>query len=380
MRWILMGLFVASASLILWTYIGYPLFIAVLARWRPRPHRREPLELPVTFIIPAYNEEGVIAEKIENILGLDYPATLREIIIIADGSSDRTVEIVAGYAEQGVQCLHQPERQGKIAAMNRAVPHAHGDVLIFSDANAMMEPDSIRQLLPNFADPKVACVSGEKRIRPAAGVQAEGESAYWRYEAFMKRADSLVNTAIGAVGEFFAIRRELYRPLETDNLIEDFVLAMRLVMDGWRVVYEPGAITWEEASPSLQGEWRRRARMAAGGFQAIGRLRRLLSPRYGLVAFQYVSHKVLRWLAPFFMLAALASSAALSAGPVFRLLFWGQVAFYLLAALGWGLEILGWKFKPVRMIFYFCFANATMLGGFVRYVTKTQSVLWTKAR
>ncbi|HPD42143.1 MAG TPA: glycosyltransferase family 2 protein [Anaerolineae bacterium] len=380
MRWIPIGIFALSAFLIFWTYVGYPIFIALLARWRPRPHRREPLELPVTLIVPAYNEEAVIAAKLENLLALEYPAALREIIVVADGSTDRTVEIVAGYAGKGVQLLYQPERQGKIAAMNRAVPQAHGDILIFSDANAMMEPDALQQILPNFADPQVACVSGEKRIRPAAEVQAEGESAYWRYEAFMKRADSLVNTAIGAVGEFFAIRRELYRPLETDNLIEDFVLAMRLVMDGWRVVYEPAAVTWEEASPSLGGEWRRRARMAAGGFQAIGRLRGLLSPRYGLTAFQYVSHKVLRWLAPFFMLAALISSAFLTAEPLFRLLFWGQVLFYVLAALGWALELLGWKCKPLRLIFYFCFANATMLGGFVRYVTRSQSVLWTKAR
>lgn len=380
MRWIPIGIFALSAFLIFWTYVGYPIFIALLARWRPRPHRREPLELPVTLIVPAYNEEAVIAAKLENLLALEYPAALREIIVVADGSTDRTVEIVAGYAGKGVQLLYQPERQGKIAAMNRAAPQAHGDILIFSDANAMMEPDALQQILPNFADPQVACVSGEKRIRPAAEVQAEGESAYWRYEAFMKRADSLVNTAIGAVGEFFAIRRELYRPLETDNLIEDFVLAMRLVMDGWRVVYEPAAVTWEEASPSLGGEWRRRARMAAGGFQAIGRLRGLLSPRYGLTAFQYVSHKVLRWLAPFFMLATLISSAFLTAEPLFRLLFWGQVLFYVLAALGWALELLGWKCKPLRLIFYFCFANATMLGGFVRYVTRSQSVLWTKAR
>ena len=263
MRWIPIGIFALSAFLIFWTYVGYPIFIALLARWRPRPHRREPLELPVTLIVPAYNEEAVIAAKLENLLALEYPAALREIIVVADGSTDRTVEIVVGYAERGVQLLYQPERQGKIAAMNRAAPQAHGDILIFSDANAMMEPDAVRQILPNFADPQVACVSGEKRIRPSAEVQAEGESAYWRYEAFMKRADSLVNTAIGAVGEFFAIRRELYRPLETDNLIEDFVLAMRLVMDGWRVVYEPAAVTWEEAFPRWGGNgagargWRR---------------------------------------------------------------------------------------------------------------------------
>lgn len=380
MTGILIALFILSACLVAWTYIGYPIFIALLARWRPRPHRREEFMPTVTFIVPAYDEETVIAEKLENLLELDYPEELREIIVIADGSTDRTMEIVRRYADRGVQLLYQPERQGKIAAMNRAVPHAHGTILVFSDANAMMERGSIRQLTPNFADPQVACVSGEKHIRPSDQIQAEGESAYWRYEAFVKRADSLVSTAIGAVGEFFAIRQELYRPLETDNLIEDFVLAMRLVMDGWRVVYEPGAVTWEEASPSLRGEWRRRVRMAAGGFQAIGRLRGLLAPPYGLVTFQYVSHKVLRWLAPFFMLTSLLTNIALCGMPAFRWLCGGQLAFYALALGGWLLETLGISWKPARIVFYFCFANATALGGFVRYVTKSQSVLWDRVR
>ncbi len=379
-RALLIGLFVLSAGLVGWTYVGYPLFIALIARWRPRPHRRAALILPVTLIIPAYNEETVIAEKLENTLALAYPPAQREIIVIADGSTDGTMEIVAGYSGRGVRLLHQPERQGKIAAMNRAAPHAQGEILIFSDANAMLEADSVRHIVANFADSQVACVSGEKRIRLTGEVQAQGESAYWRYEAFLKRADSLVSTAIGAVGEIFALRRALYRPMEHDNLIEDFVLSMRLVMEGWRIVYEPGAVAWEEASPSLRGEWRRRARMAAGGFQAIGRLRGLFSPRHGLVAFQYISHKVLRWLAPFFMLLAFGSSAALYALPVFRGLFWGQAFFYTLAVVGWGMELLGWKWKPARMIFYFCFANAAMLGGFVRHLTGSQSVLWAKAR
>jgi poly-beta-1,6-N-acetyl-D-glucosamine synthase len=380
MRWVWVGVFALSTVAVLWTFVGYPLFIVLLARWRPRPHRRAPLELPVTFIIPAYDEETVIAEKLENVLGLDYPRELLEILVVADGSSDRTMAIVETYADRGVVLLHEPPRQGKIAAMNRAVPYAHGEILVFSDANAMMEPDSIRQIMQNFVDPRVACVSGEKRIRSNDQVQGEGESAYWRYEAMMKRADSLVSTAIGAVGEFFTMRRELYRPLETDNLIEDFVMAMRLVMDGWRVVYEPAAVSWEEASPSLAGEWRRRVRMAAGGFQAIGRLRGLLSLRYGIVMVQYVSHKVLRWLAPFFMITALVSSAALVGIPLFRWAFWGQVMFYGLALMGWLLEALGVPCKLTRMVFYFCFGNATILGGFVRHVTGSQSVLWQKAR
>lgn len=380
MRFFLQGLFWLAALAVTWTYLGYPLFIRWLARRRPHPHQQALIQPTITFIVPALNEEAVMAEKLGNLLTLDYPPALREIIVIADGSTDRTVEMVQAYTSQGIKLLFQPERRGKIAAMNRAVPEAQGEILIFSDANTFMEPGSIQALVRNFADPRVACVSGEKRIRPAAQVQAEGESAYWRYESALKRADSQVSTAIGALGEFFAIRRTLYRPLEEDSIIEDFVLSMRLVMEGWRVVYEPAAITWEEASPALRGEWTRRVRMAAGGFQAMRRLRGLLSSRYGLVAFQYFSHKVLRWLAPLFMLLALGTAVALTPWPFYRLCFWGQIGFYALAGLGGLLEIVGARSQWLRIPFYFCFTNATALGGLVRYLSRKQTVLWTRAR
>lgn len=380
MSLLLQGLFWLAALAVTWTYLGYPLFIRWLAHRRPRLPQQAPLQPTLSFIVPALNEEAVIAAKLENLLGLDYPPALREIIIIADGSTDRTVEIVQAYADRGIKLLFQPERRGKIAAMNRAVPEAQGEILIFSDANTFMEPGSIRALVRNFADPQVACVSGEKRIRPAAAVQAQGESAYWRYESALKRADSQVSTTIGALGEFFAIRRTLYRPLEEDSIIEDFVLSMRLVMEGWRVVYEPAAVTWEEASPTLRGEWTRRVRMAAGGFQVMRRLCGLLSPRYGLIAFQYFSHKVLRWLAPLFMLLALGTAAALTPWPFYRFCFWGQIGFYALAGLGGLLEIVGVRFKWLRIPFYFCFTNAAVLWGLVRYLSRKQTVLWARAR
>ncbi|MGC8946863.1 MAG: glycosyltransferase family 2 protein [Anaerolineae bacterium] len=376
----LIALFWLSALAVAWTHVGYPLFIILLARWRPRPHQKGEVLPTVSLIIPAYNEEAVIGEKLENALTLDYPRGRIEIIVVADGSTDRTVEIVEGFADWGVRLLFQPERRGKIAAMNRAVPYAQGKILVFSDANAMMEPESLRALVRNFADPRVACVSGEKRVRADQPVQAQGESAYWRYESSIKRAESVVNTAIGAVGEFFAIRRELYRPLREDSIIEDFVLSMQLVMEGWRVVYEPEAVAWEEASPTLKAEWERRARNCAGGFQAVGRLIRLFSPRYSMVAFQFLSHKILRWLSPFFMLLAWLTALVLYPFDLYRLLFWGQTAFYLLALVGGLLSVKGWRWRPLWLIFYFCFANATALSGFWRYVTGRQNVAWKKVR
>jgi cellulose synthase/poly-beta-1,6-N-acetylglucosamine synthase-like glycosyltransferase len=380
MRYLLTAVFALSGFLLLWCHFGYPVFIALLARRRPRPLDRRPFTPSVSLVIPAYNEEACIARKLENALQLDYAADLLEIIVVADGSSDRTVEIVKSYEPRGVRLLFQPERQGKIAAMNRAVPATRAEIVVFSDANAMMERDGIREIVSNFADPEVGCAGGEKRIRQDGAVQAEGESLYWRYEAFIKRADSLANTAIGAIGEFIAIRRELYRPLETDSLVEDFVLSMQLVMEGWRVVYDDRAVTWETASPTLGGEWARRVRVAAGGFQAMRRLRGLLSPKYGLAAFQYFSHKVLRWLAPFFLMICLVASALGFGFDALRWAFLGQAVFYSLALMGWGMERLDLKLKPIRVIFYFCFGNAAVFVGFIRYVTRTQSVLWSKAR
>jgi len=376
----LIALFWLSAFAVAWTYVGYPLFITLLARWRPRPHQKGNVLPTASLIIPAYNEEDVIGEKLENALALDYPQERMEIIVVADGSTDQTAEIVRRFADRGVHLLFQPERRGKIAAMNRAVPYARGEILVFSDANAMMEPKSLKVLVRNFADARVGCVSGEKRVRTDQCVQAQGESAYWRYESAIKRAESLVNTTIGAVGEFFAIRRELYRSLREDSIIEDFVLSMQLVMDGWRVVYEPEAVAWEKASPSLGAEWERRTRMSAGGFQSIGRLKHLFSLKHTFIAFQFFSHKLLRWYAPFFMISAWFTTLVLYSFDLYRWFFWGQTAFYLLALVGGLLSMQGWRWRPLWLVFYFCFANATALNGFWRYMTGQQNVTWKKVR
>lgn len=380
MQELLIALFWFSVSALIWTYVGYPLFIVMLARWRPRPHKRADILPSVTLIIPAYNEETIIRQKLENALALDYPPEKMEIIVVADGSTDRTVEIAESFAGRGVRMLFQPERRGKIAAMNRAVPCAKGEILVFSDANAFMKPQSLRALVRNFADPQVGCVSGEKRIKADYRVQAQGESAYWRYESGIKRAESLFNTAIGAIGEIFAIRRELYHPLREDSIIEDFVLSMELVRDGWRIVYEPEATAWEEASPTLRAEWERRVRNCAGGFQALGRLGWLFSPRYAFMAFQFLSHKLLRWLAPLFMILTWFSNLALRSIPLYRWLFWGQTLFYFLALIGGLLAMMGWRLRPLWFVFYFCFANLTALGGLWRYLTGAQTNLWKKVR
>jgi cellulose synthase/poly-beta-1,6-N-acetylglucosamine synthase-like glycosyltransferase len=239
MRWsrdlltLLQAIFWLAVGVMVYTFLGYPLLIGLLARCMQRPVRRAEITPPATLIIPAYNEASVIARKIENSLGLDYPSDRLEVVVITDGSDDGTVDVVSSYAERGVRLYHQPQRQGKAAAINRVVPLVSGEILVFSDANTMIEPGALRALVRSFADPAVGGVSGEKQV------QGGGEGLYWRYESYLKRCDSALTSVMGAAGEFFAVRRELFRPTEEDSVIEDFVLSLRLVEAGWRVWF-PG--------------------------------------------------------------------------------------------------------------------------------------------
>jgi len=368
-------IFWLAAAVIAYTFLGYPLLIGLLARRRPHPVRQAEITPPVTLLIPAYNEAAVVARKLEVSLGLDYPAHLLEIVVVTDGSTDETVDIVASYAPRGVCLYHQPERRGKAAAINRVMPLLSGDIVVFTDANTLIEPQALRALVRNFADPGVGGVNGEKRVLDG------GEGLYWRYESFLKHCDSAVSSVMGAAGEFFAIRRELFQPPEEDSIIEDFVTSLRLVAAGWRVVYEAEAVAREEASPSLAGDWRRRTRIAAGGFQSIVRLRKLLSPAHGLVAWQYVSHRVLRWaVTPFLLPLVYAFNALLIGQRLYGVLFLAQTVFYVLALIGYGLTHRGIRGGPLHAAFYFCFANAAALAGFWRYVTRRQPVTWEKAR
>jgi biofilm PGA synthesis N-glycosyltransferase PgaC len=369
-----------SALAVVYAYLGYPIVITALARLLRRPVRVAPISPLVSLVIPAYNEGRVIAQKLDNSLALDYPCEQLEILVVSDGSSDDTNQVVAAYAARGIQLLFEPPRRGKIAALNRAVPLTRGEVIVFSDANAMLAPDTLRHLVRNFADERVACVGGEKRIKRDKSISARGESAYWRYESHLKRCDSAVGAAMGVVGELFAVRRERYIAVKEDSLIEDFMLSLRLVQAGWRVVFEPQAVAWEQALPSLSAEWRRRTRIAAGGFQSIVRLKGMLNPFLGLRAFQYLSHRVLRWMSPLFMIAAFVSNAALCSLPLYRWTLAAQTLFCLAGIAGYFQARRGLHWQPLQMIFYFYFTNAAALVGFYHYLTRSQPVTWKKAR
>jgi biofilm PGA synthesis N-glycosyltransferase PgaC len=373
----------ASIAVVVYAYFGYGLAIAAIGLFVHQPLRHSDRLPYVTLVVAAYNEQDVIAEKLENSLALDYPAELLEILVVADGSSDGTCDAVRAYANDGVRLEYSPERRGKIHAVNRVAPMANGEVLVFSDANSMFAADSIRKLVRNFGDPRVALVAGEKRVAADDGTVSAGEGLYWRYESLLKRLDSRVSSVMGAAGEIFAIRKDLYvsHAPAPDSIIEDFILSMGLVRDGHRAVYEPEAISLEEASPNATEEFKRKVRICAGGWQAVVRLAPLLSPAYGVVAFQYVSHRVLRWtVVPFLLPLILLLNVILAAQPQYMALLAAQVAFYGLAAIGYRLEKQGRKWKPAYLPFFFTFLNYAALCGFKRFITKTQAVTWDKVK
>jgi len=369
---------------ILYTYVGYALIITLLARWRARPVKQGDITPTVTMLVAAYNEEACIGRKIENTLALDYPPDKLELLVVTDGSTDRTPDIVRTYAERNanVRLLHQPERQGKPRALLRGFPQAQGEVIVFSDANCYFQPDTLRKLVRHFADPEVGGASGAKRISGQGdAVAKEGEGLYWRYESYLKACDSAVSSVMGVPGEIWAVRRNAYIPPDPDSFIDDFVASLRLVERGWRVVFEPQALAYEEASPSLRAEWQRRSRIAAGGWQAFFRLPGMLRHPNKLITFQYLSHRMARWMVtPTLFILLFFSNLGLSGQPFYRGVLALQVAFYLLAGLGWLLAArgrrVGWLLAP----FYICLLNAAALAGGWRFLLGRQSVIWHKVR
>jgi len=366
---------------IAYPYVGYAAAIWLIARFRQDPYLMSDRLPTVTVLVAAYNEEDVIARKILNSLALDYPKDKLEILVVTDGCTDETDAVIRRYEDQGVRLLSRSQRQGKVNALNAAIPLAKGEIVVCSDANAFFDPQNLKLLVRHFGDPRVALVAGEKRIRDDGKAVSAGEGLYWRYESFLKQLDSSVSTALGATGEIFAIRRERFESLPADAVIEDFVLSMRYVMQGLRVVYEPEAVSWEDASPSFREEFKRKVRIVAGGWQSVIWLRSLLSPRYGLVAFQYLSHRVLRWMVvPFLLPLAFLANVMLAQEAFYAVMLAAQVTLYGAAAIGYHLQQRGIRWKPFYIPFYFVFLNVAALVGAYRYLTGRQPVTWEKVQ
>ncbi len=360
-------IFWISLTIIFYTFVGYGLVLAVIVALKPRRCRGErELKNPprVTIFITAFNEEDVVDEKIANTLALDYPPQLVETLWVTDGSSDRTVELLSGY--EHVRVLHDPQRRGKVAAMNRGMQYVNSPIVIFTDANAMINSGAVWEIVKGFQDAGVGCVAGEKRILAGSDdqIQSSDEGLYWRYESKLKRWDSYLGNCIGAAGELFALRTELFVPLSEDTLLDDFTLSLTLAMKGHRTLYVPDAYSQERGSADLRSERKRKVRIAAGGWQVVWRLRGLLNPfDYGLLSWQYISHRVLRWcVTPPLMVVVLVMNVFLyEQGTVYEVMIVAQGAFYLLALVGWLFSVARVRVPLLGTLYYFVFMNLCAL-------------------
>lgn len=376
-------LFWLAWGLIFYTSVGFPVLLALLARLRgPRPPEafpEAPVEWPaVTMVVAAYNEAGVLRSKLDNTWRLDYPADRLRLLIGSDGSSDETNEILRGCCDPRLQACCFAERRGKISVLNDLVGRADGEILIMSDANTLFAPDAVRKLVRPFTDPQVGCVSGELVLDLDGGVSGEG--LYWKYEGWIKRNESRLGFLIGCNGGIFALRRELYAPLPPSTIVEDFVLSMRVLERGFRVLFVPEARATEPPCPTARAEMIRKTRIGAGGYQALALTSSLLSPMRGRVAFAYWGHKVLRWLVPIFLACALGANVLLALGSPLYLVS------LVLQGVGMGAAILAHRAPShappprwTRPVSYFYLMNYALLCGLMRFLAGKQRVTWDRA-
>jgi cellulose synthase/poly-beta-1,6-N-acetylglucosamine synthase-like glycosyltransferase len=371
-----------SVAALFYTYAGYPLLLALLSSLKPRKVRRGEFEPAVSIIITAYNEEHDLAAKLENTLALDYPRELLEIIVASDCSSDRTDEIAREFAVHGVQLHRQPERLGKTAAQNAAVEKAGGEIILFSDATSLYQRDAVRALMPSFADSSVGCVAG--RLEYVDGSDSRvgrGARSYWSYETFLKRHESRVGSLIGASGCLYAVRRSAYVPLYHEAC-SDFIIATKMVEQGLRAVYEPNAVCFEQTNRQTDKELKMRVRIIAQTFTDLWRHRVLLNPvRSGFYGVQLLSHKVMRYLVPFFLMGLLISSAVVASGSLFyRLMFAAQIACYACPALAWILDRVGIRSRLLAFPQYFMLANLASLIGCYKFLRGQRYASWEPIR
>lgn len=377
------SVFWACCGLLVYIYFGYPLLLTLLARFSQRPPSVPDLPPPsVTLLISAFNEGGVIAAKLDNALGLDYPSDRLEILVISDASDDGTDEIVQRYSRSGVRLIRQQSRMGKTAGLNLGVSESTGQVLVFSDANALYQPDAIRRLIRHFSNPQVGYAVGNARYSEegSASSSAESEGLYWKLETFLKKKESDFGSVVGGDGAIYAIRRELYSPLLPTD-INDFLNPLQIIARGFRGVFDPAAICYEEAANSFDREFRRKVRIISRSLNALRRIPAILNPfenpRHW---FMLVSHKLLRWFAPVFMILLFAASLALWRFPLYRIAALLQAAFYGMALVGWrwrAHHILG---KIFSLCFYFCLVNLASLQGCAKCIRGDLVGQWTPPR
>jgi cellulose synthase/poly-beta-1,6-N-acetylglucosamine synthase-like glycosyltransferase len=378
-----LGIALAAALVLIgYAYVGYPLLVAALCLVRAKRHQTWEIAPCVSLIIPAYNERKVIREKLENSLAIDYPADRLEILVASDGSEDGTNDVVREYEPRGVRLLALTPRGGKISALNRAIPAASGEVVVLCDANVMFLPDALRRLVRHFADPAVGAVTGDVRIKSEDAPFGEGEGLYYKYERFLQLRESELGSTVTVDGGMYALRKELFRPLPGDTILDDLIIGMNVALAGRRVLYDPSAVATENATTDVRQEFRRKVRIVAGAFRELLRGQGVPSPLRPQLFWSYLSHKVLRWAVPWLLLLILGMNVALLLRPAppaaAVALALAQAVFYGCALVGCTRPNASWP-APVGIPFYFCMVNTAAWLGSIRGVTGIERVTWMKA-
>jgi poly-beta-1,6-N-acetyl-D-glucosamine synthase len=375
--------FLIFLAILLYHYIFFPLFIFLLSVCRKRPVLQKTILPHVSVIVSAYKEEKVIGAKLQNLLNLDYPGNSLEIIVASDGNEDKTAEIVQSFFSKGVISSHENVRKGKIAAINRSIRLATGEVILLSDANSVYARDTLNKLVRNFADSRVGAVSGRKSIlKDDDRASSAGDGAYWRYESFLKSCQSNVGSITTGDGEIFAFRKSLYKPVLENVVNDDAAITIDIIEQGYRVVYEPEAISGELASVELKDDFWVKVRMVAGGFQSVKIYFSRLVRQRPLFAFQFLSHKFLRWTIPIWLVGLFLSTIVLIQKPLFLVFTIGQIVFYSMALIGFlRHRISGGRGLPY-FVYYFCLMNLAALFGMAKYMSGEldANVLWKKAK
>lgn len=377
-------IFLFSAGFLFFIYGGYGILLWVVNRLFKNGQLAETTdeELPhVAVVIAAYNEEPIIESKIKNTLALNYPSDKLHIYLVSDGSTDKTNEIASRFKE--VTILWSSLRRGKTAAINRAMKLISEPVTVFTDSNVMLNSGALINMVVHYADPYVGGVSGEKQVVDSADANASStEGLYWKYESFLKHEDAKLSTLVGAAGELFSVRTALYEPIPDDTLLDDFIISMNIIRKGYRIAYEPTAYARELPSVNLNEEFKRKVRISAGGLQSVFRLPDLLNIfRYGVFTFQYLIHRVSRWiLSPLLIVLAFISNAFIAFDSLqYLVLFEFQICFHICALAGWYCESKGIKIKALFVPFYFNFMHVCIVAGWFRYFSGKQDVRWQKA-
>ena len=376
------GIFWLAFAALIYTYVGYPIFVFLVSLLFPKKVKKSEIEPLVTILITAYNEEKAIRKKLENTLEIEYPKSKLEILVASDGSNDDTDKIVKEFESVGVKLFHQSGRKGKTFTQNKAVENATGEIILFSDATTEYQPNVLREILPNFADENIGCVGGKLTyVDRSESDVGKGAQNYWNYETFIKESESRSCSLIGVSGCLYAVRKSAYQPMYPEAC-SDFLICTVVYKQGLRSVYEPNAVCMEETNQRTDKEMSMRIRVISQTFTDLWRNRGMLSPfRSGFYAIELISHKLFRYAVPFFLLLTLLTSAVLATSSiVFALILGLQILFYLTAFIGWVFENKGARLGLFAIPTYFVLANLASFLGLYKFLKGERYATWEPIR